>query len=78
MATRRMTQDQVAAAVEAAKAVPPQAWGTPPAAVATLTLFGYPIDQAVQAVMLVWGLCSMIPLIWRGFRWMRRKGWRDA
>lgn len=77
MTTDRRMNDLAQATLEAARAVPPQAWGTPPATVVGLSLAGYSIADATQAVMFVWGVCSVIPLIWRGVKWFRRKGWND-
>lgn len=54
-----------------------QATGVIPAGTAVLTVFGYPIADAVQAVMLVWGFCLVLPKFWQFVRWIRRGGWRD-
>jgi hypothetical protein len=32
----------------------------------------------VQAVMLVWGFCLVLPKFWQLWRWVRRRGWREA
>lgn len=50
----------------------------PPATVAALNMFGYPIADVVQFVMLIWGLCLVTPKLWHFWRWLRRAGWREA
>jgi hypothetical protein len=59
------------AAVETAKVAPP-------ATVATLTFFGYPVAEAVQFLMLLYALGLLAGMAWKFFRWIRRRGWAEA
>lgn len=49
----------------------------PPGAVAVLSIFGVPIADAVQAVMLFWAVTLCIQQIWRFTAWIRARGWRQ-
>lgn len=76
---RRMNNDDfMQAAADAVRAVPQPAWGAPPATVTLLTMFGYPIADVVQAVMLVWGVGLVAGQAWKFVRWVRRRGWQEA
>lgn len=57
-------------AIEAAKV-------TPPAAVAALTFFGYPVADDVQFLMLLYALGIVLHMFWRFARWLRRRGWAE-
>lgn len=52
--------------------------GAPPAAIATLTYFGYPISDVVQFVMLLYGIALVSNQVWRLYKWVCRKGWNDT
>lgn len=51
--------------------------GAPPATIAVLTVFGYSIADAVQAVMLVWALSLVVQKAWQFGCWCARRGWRE-
>ncbi len=53
------------------------ALATPPAATAMLNVFGIPVADPVQAVMLIWGLSLLAQKAWQFACWIARKGWRD-